>query len=129
MRNVGRRHLLQGAALCAVAMSRWPVPRAGDASEQVAALAASACALFADPEAARMIGALYLRDNCCETDLISLDEWLPAGPGLAHSLPQWFGEQRRLELAGDDVTIVAGWVLARSEARLCALLHLAAVSA
>ena len=129
MHIVGRRRLLQGTALCAAALWRWPVPRTVHASDQVAALAASARGLFADPQAARMIGALYLRDNRGEIGLDRLDELLVAGPDLADALPQWLGERRPCELAGDDVAIVAGWLLARSEARLCAWLHLAAVSA
>jgi hypothetical protein len=127
--TVGRRRLLQGTALCAIAPWRWPVPRTGLASAQLAALGASACILFADPEAARMVGALYLREHRGETGLDCLDELLPAGSDPARALPQWLGARRPLELADDDVAIVAGWVLAASEARLCALLHLAAIAA
>jgi len=79
-------------------------------------------ALFADPNAARQVGAEYLARfpdvACGALERISL---AVAGRTPA-SLRSWLNRQRQTDFAGGRSVIVDGWVLARCEADICAVL-------
>lgn len=121
---VGRRLLLGGAsAMIGVAaiLGSGFGPLLQDRS---AALAASLRALFGDPTAALVVGALYLRDHPGEAAPHRLRDLLFGGEDPPPALAGWLARRRAAELAGEDVVLVGGWLLTRSEARLCALTSL-----
>lgn len=79
-------------------------------------------ALFADPDAARQVGAEYLAGfpdvACGALERISL-----AVSGSARvSLRSWLNRQKQTDFASGRSVIIDGWVLARCEADLCAVL-------
>jgi hypothetical protein len=51
-----------------------------------------------------------------------------AAPSRRAELALWLERHRAEDLAAGRVVVIAGWVLARSEARLCAMLAMAAAS-
>lgn len=92
-----------------------------------------AAALFTDAATARRIGERYLAANAEERDPEALAARLPAGcaaPARTRrdmaAVRAALGEQRARDFATGDTVIVDGWILARSEARLCAFAALTA---
>jgi len=79
-----------------------------------------------DPDAAalRRLGALYLRSHPEERSLDRLSRLLTVDASDRGPSPLSAALAR--DWANHDVSLVDGWVLARTEARLCAVLHLAA---
>jgi hypothetical protein len=115
-----RRHLLRvalGAAAGALAgLIARPAPRA------------TAGALFRDRPSAERIGRRYLASPTAEQDRTTI---LAASPGLARALAAPRDQAaRQLQQAIDadfrhgDIAVVDGWVMAKSEARFCALVAL-----
>ncbi|HTO82362.1 MAG TPA: hypothetical protein VMQ73_09010 [Methylomirabilota bacterium] len=115
-----RRHLLRvalGAAAGALAgLIARPAPRA------------AAGALFRDRPSAERIGRRYLASLTAEPDRNAI---LAASPRLDRALAapvEQTARQLRQAIAVDfrhgDVAVVDGWVLAKSEAHLCALVAL-----
>jgi PST family polysaccharide transporter len=89
--------------------------------------------LFSDLGTARMIGARYLAQAAHECDAVVLAAELPAGcvvpPASHHDLAgirKSIDSQRERDFANGDTVIIDGWILARTEARLCALTVLSA---
>jgi hypothetical protein len=90
-------------------------------------------AMFSDPATARMIGVRYLAEAAHECDAAVLAAELPAGcaapPTSRHELEdirKIVDAQRERDFATGDTVIIDGWILARTEARLCALTVLTA---
>ena len=73
----------------------------------------------------RQVGALYLAANPAEADREKLRHWV-LGAGADPVEMRLLGR-----IAGDwcaqDIVVISGWVFARTEARLCAYLHLGGV--
>jgi hypothetical protein len=92
-----------------------------------------AAALFTDAATARRIGERYLAAHAEERDPAALAAHLPAGcaaPPRSRrddaELRAAPGKQRARDFAAGDTVIVDGWILARTEARLCAFAALTA---
>ena len=90
-------------------------------------------AMFSDLATARMIGTRYLIQAAHECDAAVLTAELPAGcaapPASLHSVADMrklIDAQRTRDFATGDTVIIDGWILARTEARLCALTALMA---
>lgn len=128
-----RRRLLQAGASCLIAACHPGSARLRSAipeDDGYARLAPTLRHMLGDPDAARMIGALYLQRHPEEATLERLRDHL-FGPGRSAppgSATLWMAERRSLDLAHEDVTVIAGWVLARSEARLCGLASMLAAT-
>jgi hypothetical protein len=129
-RRISRRLLLQGGTLSGIAASLSLVIRHllsfASAPDDSTIIDASLRELFADPQAARLVGARYLGGHGDEASPARLRALLFAGapPSSAISFAGWMAERRSVELSSEDVVVVAGWLLARSEGRLCALMSL-----
>jgi hypothetical protein len=129
-RRISRRFLLHGSALSAIAASVSLGMRHflsfAPAPDDATLIEVSLRELFADPEAARLVGARYLCGHGDEASPARLHALLFAGapPSSAICFAGWMVERRSFEFGSEDVVVVAGWLLARSEARLCALLNL-----
>lgn len=89
--------------------------------------------MFSDLATARMIGVRYLAQATHECDAAVLAAELPAGCAVAPTSRQAFDDiretidaQRQRDFAAGDTVIIDGWILARTEARLCALTVLTA---
>jgi len=76
--------------------------------------------------AAEQIGSIYLAAHPDEEDFDRLAGDLidSSFEGDSEILRQRISAQRVRDFANEDVTIVDGWVLARVEARVCALMHI-----
>jgi hypothetical protein len=89
-------------------------------------------ALVADLAAAKALGRRYLQQSPQAADRVALDraalqaELFGACPACAsaRALRQALDERRAREFLHGEIIMVDGWVLARSEVRLCALLAL-----
>ena len=82
-------------------------------------------ALHRDPDSARELGRAYLRSDE-EPDTAAVGDWMQgfaSCPDTA-SLRRALSAAARADLACADVVTLAGWVVARSEARACAALVL-----
>jgi hypothetical protein len=124
MRRRGRRELLR-QALFAVAAAAAPLPAASRGQDSTLATVA---ALFTSIAEVRRVGAAYRRQYDDEPHIRelhrhlfeSLDALDPA------DLAGWIADRREEDLASGDTVVVSGWLLARSEARLCAAVAVAA---
>lgn len=130
-----RRHILialLGAVLSPVAVRRLPrrdrVPGAGRASAVPDGLAD----FFGAPASAAVLGRAYLKTVPNHRDANYLAALLDELPEAAHG-PAARGDLRRAlarcrvaDFAAGRTVAVDGWILARSEARLCAAVALAA---
>jgi hypothetical protein len=106
MMRISRRSGLGGAALLLFVRRR---PAAADD--------AKSASLFADPAAARAIGAAYLR--AYPNDVLR-------GVHGAARLPRpEIAARVRDDFATGRVAMVNGWMLSQTEARLCAMVYLA----
>jgi hypothetical protein len=77
-----------------------------------------------DLDAARRIGRAYLADHPGEADAAVLTTWLDQALGKPASVPAARAALRRAvrdDMRGGRSVVVDGWVLALTEARLCAL--------
>ena len=102
---------------------------AGDATEWISLSAAMPYPL----EAARAIGLAYLKVAPDEEDPAILQRRIrtaisaviePGDSATSASLTRALGDQIRRDFAKGDIVAVRGWMLARTEARLCALMAL-----
>jgi hypothetical protein len=124
-RGLGRRAFLAGllAGLCLAAAGRVFArarPGVGAADHPLAAL-------LRHPESAAAIGARYLRDHPDERSA-ALRLARPPG-GVAPDRSAWRGALRSecaRDFAEGRVVRVDGWILSRTEARLCAAVELGA---
>jgi hypothetical protein len=91
--------------------------------------------LFTDRAALRPVGAAYLKAVPAESDRAKLERLLLQDLGLEarfaspEELGRLVADRIRDDFAEDRVAQVEGWVLSRTEARLCALAALASVPA
>jgi hypothetical protein len=85
-------------------------------------LRTSGSRLFGDAAALRELGARYLAEHPQERDRSRLVRLL--GEDRRFSIRSALIERIARDWRAHDVTAAGGWVLARTEARLCALLHL-----
>jgi len=77
-------------------------------------------------EAMRHVGFLYLEEAPEEADAGRLKQL--TGIRTPITDPSWvlrFRDQKRAEFSAGDTVLIDGWILARCEARLCALAALA----
>lgn len=89
-------------------------------------LARALRSLFGAPEAARSLGEYYLAASPHEVAAVRLWAREIAGEcrrlGAPEGLRRALAEARARDLRGGVVVVLQGWVLARAEARACALL-------
>lgn len=80
--------------------------------------------IFTEPAAARRIGRIYLTTHPDELDPIGLLQDLSglSEPGDLRALRRRLSELRDRDFANGNIVIVKGWVLARTEARICAFM-------
>jgi hypothetical protein len=123
-----RRAILAALAAAVAAVST----RAGWASHGPAIEAFEPGRLLSDLEGARAIGTRYLQQSPDEARPEILARCLfpgtagaACGPAALDRLRQALDEQRRRDFTAGDTVLIDGWILARTEARLCALASLA----
>lgn len=117
-KSIDRRGLLAAVAAAAAA-ALLPKPAA-------AALQATLARRIARVGAeASEVGARYLRAEPTEADLAALEARLAERLHAARGgLPMRLAEAARADFRRGDVVLVDGWVLSRTEARVCAVAHL-----
>lgn len=130
MRAGSRRTFLGAMALALLAPGAAVSARAGEGAcgdaEAAADLGRELGTLFGDLEAARSLGRHYLASYPDET--IGVRLWAQELDrecrrwGTAERLRRALLEGRERDFRGGLVVVVQGWVLARIEARVCALL-------
>lgn len=83
--------------------------------------------LFSNSEGVRVVAEAYFALHPEERDPGRLAQLMFSSrlPGCAAALDRWTAEHAAADFSRGDSVIIAGWVLARSEARLCALSFLA----
>jgi hypothetical protein len=121
---IGRRDCLRImtgmviAAGCLPALRQLPSLQA-DLEHALRNFGASA---IGDAASLRRLGALYLARHPPERDLTHLTRVLLG----AHAMPEMSAlfESVARDWRSHDVALLDGWLLARTEARVCALLHL-----
>jgi hypothetical protein len=122
---ISRRDLLRSASLliAAIFVAVRPSLRNEAAERREISFEKWLREVFPDLEAVRSVGACYLRLHAEEANCARLHELLFASAGLPPRarVAGWMSDRRALEFADEDVVVVAGWILGRSEARLCAL--------
>jgi len=120
-----RRVLLSFALSAAVIGTIWPwnESRRG-ASALLPLLKSRLQQVFSDPEAGRALGRHYLAAFPDEASLVRLTQGLLTLEALrsSHSFTERIAALRTRDFENEDMVSVDGWVLARVEARLCALL-------
>lgn len=79
--------------------------------------------MFGDVASAQAVGRAYLRSHPHDGNprLLIADLLGPGVPPNAASLARLLAARRSREFRDGETVVVNGWVLARSEARLCAL--------
>ena len=105
----------------------------GEASAHEKALGQRILALLHDPESAGVIGKAYLQLRPQEADFGLLAASLVGNQDIRGShgsltgraaLNSAFQVAHRLDFEKNELVVIGGWFLTRSEARLCALAHL-----
>lgn len=111
-------------ALCIARYDRPPSSLQADLERVLRGFGAHA---MGDATLLRQLGAEYLAMHPQERDMTHLLRALfgahsgePIGPRLSNSVFESIGRDWRTH----DLALLDGWVLARTEARVCALLHL-----
>ncbi len=118
---LGRLWALAGLAVAAtIAPLRRLRPRPGaDSGEDPTA--ARLAALAGPPESARAVGAEYLRSTPEERDPALLAQRLASGLAPGAPLRPQLARRIRADFEQERVVSLRGWVVSRTEARLCAL--------
>ena len=127
MRACSRRTFLVTSALTLLAPGAARADGGGaPGRDAMAGLGRDVGALFGDPAAARRLGQRYLMTHPDERSAVRLWARELAGArrscGTASGLRRAVAQRRERDLQDGVVAIVDGWVLARTEARVCALL-------
>lgn len=103
-------------------------PRAASASDFHTELRLSLERIIGDRDGARQLGALYLtRHPATVDDLLRESGGFPAAAFGAHgrkALARALIDRRTADFAAGRTVVLDGWVVARSEAQVCALLCL-----
>ncbi len=117
---INRRNILRGAVLALGAMMPGAaMSRIDDHG-----------VLFQSPRAARTVGTHYLAQHPEERNAARLRQGLLAGaPTETGALRGHIQAKCRQDFAAGHTVVVDGWILARSEARACALVALGALVA
>jgi hypothetical protein len=123
-----RRSLLVSIALMAVMPWRWATAASPKTApvivgDDVVRLRRALAEIFGDLDALRTVGHRYLARHPEDGDRQHLITALvdPAWSGEPGDLRRHLADQRQREFSGDDIVIVDGWVMARSEGRIGAL--------
>jgi hypothetical protein len=124
---LGRRHLLAaiGAAGALVAAEAWAPARAAVRDPAVGRLVG----LFKHRDSARAVGAAYLALHPEEANadaLVRLIGDAPEDPVVIHEasppeLRAWLRRRQTHDFANGHIVKLDGWLLSRTEGRLCAL--------
>jgi hypothetical protein len=118
---IGRRTLLRSGLIAALALLAGPLaPRRAAAAGPAARLVG----IFREPASARAIGRAYLRQAPEEADAARLLALIHPGDCAALSaseLRRAVAARQRADFAAGRTVLLDGWVLSRTEARLCAL--------
>lgn len=126
MRACSRRTFLVTSALALLGAARAAAGGGAPGRDAMAGLGRDVGALFGDPAAARRLGRRYLATHPNERRAVHLWARELAGArrpwGTADELRRAVAQRRERDLQDGVVAIVDGWVLARTEARVCALL-------
>lgn len=126
-RKEKRRDVLKWAAVSMASFVPLLSPKDTFASQPTDAVRHAMLTVFKDQEAARAVGERYLADHPEDNDALRLTETLfGENPGRLspRSLRRTMNQQRQDDFAADRYVLVDNWVLARSEARACALVAL-----
>jgi hypothetical protein len=123
---VGRRHLIFAfIGLCVGVLGRAPGGR-GEVRSNSGALGDwirdCGAGFFPDLTALRRLGAIYLLAHPVERSRALLSHLLIAGHDGA--IPSRLLSAVARDWSSNYIVVVDGWLLARTEARLCAFLHL-----
>ena len=122
-----RRNFLTAASvtLLFLSSSALVVARVG-LPDRVTAATRSFLRIFKDISAPRAVGAQYLETHPRESDvdLLVTEIFGNAPPTDPRELASRLGERCKADFHNDDIVILDGWILARSEARACALTSL-----
>jgi hypothetical protein len=122
-----RRAFLAAAALAAAGGGLVYRSRPGDFESKLDQTA-EAARLFDELEAAQRIGRVYLDDHPEEADLATLvrllekeSGWRTAWEGPSERIAELARWATRHDYDKGRIVAVEGWILSRTEARLCAL--------
>lgn len=135
MIRIGRREFLAGLSGAAAASLARPALALVPAEPGQAPLERALLRLLSDPEGAAAAGREYLAQAPGEADADRLleglagprrAEWPALAEGGAGALRRALRERHAEDLAAGRVARVRGWVVSRTEARLCALASLRA---
>jgi len=107
-----------GAALA------WAPAAAAPAPAELAAVRAALSTALAELHDPARLGRSYLAARPFEADRAALARALGAVGACAPKIASRLELRRRRDFARGEIIVVEGWVLARSEARACALLAL-----
>lgn len=122
-----RRAWLRGPLALLGGFALWPLARgrevAGPARVQGQAATTT---LLGKRSYMRQVGALYLAAHPQEADRNKLRHWL-FGAGAEPAEMSLIGRMAD-DWRTQDIVVISGWVFARTEARLCAYLHLGGVA-
>jgi hypothetical protein len=133
MKSLARRKLLQHLVLAALLGALPASLRRAGAGARAEALAARLTGCLSDAGGAYRLGAAYLVVAPEEADRARLALHIAGGAARARALARrdtpdlrrWLRGRQRRDFAAGRTVEVAGWVLSRTEARLCALVALA----
>ena len=126
-RKESRRNVIKWAVVSMAGLAPFLAPKSAWASQPTDAVRHAMLTVFKDQEAARTVGEKYLIDHVEDNDAVRLTEALfGQNPGRLspRSLRRTLNQQRQDDFAADQYVLVDNWVLARSEARACALVAL-----
>lgn len=122
--GLSRRAVLRLAAALPTLPAFCPLPVAAGEADAAARL----LSLLAHRDSAARIGRLYLRRFPGEADARRLASMIlgqasapAAAPSAPDALRRQVAQRRRQDFATGETVRVEGWILSRSEARLCAL--------
>lgn len=126
--RIGRRTMIVSAAMALLALE---IPGVAGVFRKAGVTDGDPLSSFwSDADGARAIGRDYLAQAPEEADPKRLGAFLVEGEGSLSSLSPRelrarIGQRRTLEFQRGDTVLVRGWLLSRTEARLCALAALA----
>jgi hypothetical protein len=123
---VGRRDFILGLIGVCSGVSAYVLGGRGEALSNADALGDwlryGGTGFFTDLRALKRLGALYLVEHPEEFSRVRLSNLLIANFG--GTIPARLSSAVARDWSSNHVAVVDGWLLARTEARLCALLHL-----
>jgi hypothetical protein len=126
-REIGRRRAMR-AAMSAVIAAATPLRGLRTLAGTEASIFNNSGGPFTNIASVCAVGAAYRCAYDDEAGVLDLHRRLFSGAdGLSGGdFADWVRTQRGIDLARNDVVLIAGWLLARSEARICAAVAVAA---